>query len=126
MTSPDTPPTYWQSLAHAADQGHLYLNADAAAACSKACDGYIEKLIDHQNYARELGNARGWGDFASGKQLQKIIADKAVGGENNLVDVLQSHIDVVEEMKIVFAKFFMVTKDGDDANAADFQARGPK
>ena len=61
-----------------------------------------------------------------GLQLQDIFAKKAVGGENNMVDVLQSHIDVVEEMKVVFNKFFTSTNDVDEANAGGIQVEGPK
>lgn len=117
--------TYWQSLAAAADSGHLLLAPDAAAACSRACDAYIEKLKLHQDSAKLLANAHGWGDFSAGKQLRDVYANKAVGGENNLVDVLQSHIDVAEEMKVVFNKLFTATQTGDVVNAADLRASGP-
>lgn len=126
MGKPGEPATYWQALAVAADQGQLYLNPEAARACSAACDDYIKKLLDHQRNARELANTRGWGDFDSGLQLQDIFAKKAVGGENNMFDVLQSHIDVVKEMKVVFGKFFAATEAADEVNAADLQSQGPK
>ncbi|AYJ50499.1 hypothetical protein [Rhodococcus sp. P1Y] len=125
MGNPGTPATHWQALAVAADNGQLYLNSEAAAACSSACDTYVEKLRLHQRHARELANASGWGDFDMGLELQTILANKAVGGENNMVDVLQSHIDVVEEMKVVFNKFFTATNDVDDANAAGIKVQGP-
>ena len=126
MGKPGEPATYWQALAVAADQGQLYLNPEAARACSAACDDYIHKLLDHQRKARVLANTSGWGDFNSGKELQRIFSKKAVGGANNMLDVLQSHIDVVEEMKVVFGKFFAATEAADDANASDLQSQGPK
>ncbi|KZF07268.1 MAG: hypothetical protein WBD41_21430 [Rhodococcus sp. (in: high G+C Gram-positive bacteria)] len=125
MGKPGEPATYWQALAVAVDQGQLYLNPEAARACSAACDDYIHRLLDHQRKARVLANISGWGDFDSGLQLQDIFAKKAVGGENNMFDVLQSHIDVVEEMKIVFGKFFAATEAADEVNAADLQSQGP-
>ena len=60
-----------------------------------------------------------------GLELQTILAKKAVGGENNMVDVLQSNIDVVEEMKVVFNKLFTTTNDVDEANAGGIRAQGP-
>ncbi|WP_338890629.1 hypothetical protein [Rhodococcus sovatensis] len=126
MTSPVEPSTYWQALAVAADHGNLYLNPEAAKACTSACDNYILKLKEHQQSARDLANISGWGDFDSGKALQRIFSEKAAGGANNMVDVLQSHIDVVEEMKVVFGKFFSATEAADDTNAADLQSHGPK
>lgn len=125
MVKPGEPTTHWQALALAADGGQLYLNPEAAQACSAACDTYILKLKEHQETARGIEDIRGWGDFDSGLQLRDIFAEKAVGGENNMVDVLQSHIDVVEEMKVVFEKFFVVTESVDDANAVDVQAQWP-
>jgi len=107
--------TYWQSLADAADQGHLFLNEAAAKACSEACSVYIDKLIEHQKTARTLADIDGFGDFDSGQELRDLFAAKAVGGE-----------DVVREMQVVFKKFFDSTDAGDEDNAADIAARGPK
>ncbi|OZE96574.1 hypothetical protein [Rhodococcoides fascians] len=126
MSGPGEPTTYWQALAVAADQGHLFLNEEAAQQCYTACDTYIQRLRIHQEKARVLSNVSGWGDFDMGLQLQDIFAKKAVGGENNMVDVLQSHIDVVEEMKVVFNKFFTSTHDVDKANAAGIKVEGPR
>ncbi|KZF07264.1 hypothetical protein A2J03_23105 [Rhodococcus sp. EPR-157] len=126
MANPEPPATYWTSLAIAADRGELFLNSEAAAACSLACDDYIARLKLHQTQARELVDISGWGDFDSGKELQRIFSEKAAGGANNMVDVLQSHIDVVEEMKVVFGKFFSATEAADDTNATDLQSKGPK
>ena len=123
---PEPPVSYWRSLAIAADSGHLFLNSEAAAVCSLACDDYIARLKLHQTRARELVDVTGWGDFDSGKELARIFSEKAVGGDDNMVDVLQSHIDVVEEMKVVFNKFFTATDNVDDTNAADVRAQGPK
>ncbi|MGB2949896.1 hypothetical protein C5142_23075 [Rhodococcus sp. BGS-1C] len=126
MADSEAPLTYWQSLAVAADQGHLYLNPDAAAACSSACDTYLWKLRDSKARAVELAEIDGYGDFKSGQALRQIFADKAVGGEDNMVDVLQSHIDVVEQMQVVFNKFFTATDNVDDTNAANVRAQGSK
>ena len=120
------PATYWQALAVAADQGQLYLNPAAAQVCSAACDEYILKLENHQREARVLANISGYGDCKAGTELRDMFAAKAVGGEDNMVDVLQSHIDVVEQMKVVFNKFFTATDNVDDTNAADVRAQSPK
>ncbi|MFC8181428.1 hypothetical protein ACFULT_21345 [Rhodococcus sp. NPDC057297] len=124
--SSDEPTTYWQALALAADNNQLYLNSEAAQACYESCEKYIERLRAHQDTARDLRDLTGWGDFDMGLHLQKVFADKAEGGENNMVDVLQSHIDVVEEMKVVFNKFFTSTRDVDKANAAGIEVEGPR
>lgn len=126
MSSPDALPTYWQSLALAADSGQLYLDGETAKACSAVCADYINKLTAHKSAAADLANIDGWGEFGAGRQLRDIYAERAVGGQNNMVDVLQSHIDVVEEMKVVFQKFFVETTDADETNAANVQSRGTR
>lgn len=125
MGNPAQQPTYWQTMAMAADRGHLYLNPEAAAACSAACDDYIKKLVEHQSTAKLLADVDGWGDFDSGQALRKIFSEKAVGGSNNMVDVLESHIQVVREMQVVFRKFFASTEALDQENAADLTNSGP-
>ncbi|WP_037138787.1 hypothetical protein [Rhodococcoides fascians] len=126
MGNPGEISTYWRALAVAAENHQLYLNAEAAQACSAACDQCILKLRHHQETATALARVSGWGDFDMGLQLEDIFAKKAVGGENNMVDVLQSHIDVVEEMKVVFDKFFTSTNEMDAANAGDIQIEAPR
>lgn len=69
MSNLGEPLTYWQSLAVAADQGHLYLNPEVAKACSDACDTYIGQLVGHKDMAKDLANVDGWGDFDSGRAL---------------------------------------------------------
>lgn len=126
MGAPEKPLTYWQSLAVAADQGDLFLDAEAAAECSSACSDYIARLVLHQTKAKSLADIRGWGDFDSGRTIRKIYAEKAVGGENNMVDVLEGHIEVVRQMQAVFQKFFVDTGATDDGNATDLGQQGPK
>ncbi|KZF06619.1 hypothetical protein A2J03_24285 [Rhodococcus sp. EPR-157] len=126
MSNPGEPVTHWQAMAVAADQGQLYLNPEAAAGCNSACDQYIVKLKEHTDAAQRLTNVSGWGDFDSGKEVQRIFSEKAAGGANNMGDVLQSHIEVVEEMKVVFGKFFAATEFTDDTNATDLKSQGPK
>ena len=121
-----SPPTYWQSLATAADQGHLFLNPEAAQKCSIACENYLKQLIGHKTEALRLAEADGWGEFAMGQQFRQILRDKAVGGENNLVDVLEGHIQVVREMQIVFQKFFATTEAHDQDNSAELGQLGPR
>ncbi|WP_230620826.1 MULTISPECIES: hypothetical protein [Nocardiaceae] len=108
----------------AADAGDLYLNQEAARACSASCDEYIKKLSDHQNAAKQLGDVTGWGDFDMGKQIAQVFSQKAVGGENNMVDVLEGHIEVVRQMQAVFKKFFTDTVARDEETASSFE--GPR
>ncbi|QCB52477.1 hypothetical protein E5720_11325 [Rhodococcus sp. PAMC28707] len=116
----------WQDLAAAADDGHLYLTADAARACDVACDKYLDLLKTCKNRAYELAHVKGMGDFESGRALARKCSLKAVGGDNNLVDVLDSHILVVESMHTVFRKYIVSTVATDGENASSFNIDGPK
>lgn len=118
--------TYWQSLASAADGGQLYLNSDAAKACSEACDAYVVKLEEHKSTAMSLANVDGWGNFHMGQQFRDLIREKAVSGENNMVQVLDGHIQVVREMQMVFNKFFTTAEAVDQDNASGLGQLGPK
>ncbi|WP_037182280.1 hypothetical protein [Rhodococcoides fascians] len=124
MSVDGQPLTYWQSLAVAADNGDLYLNAEAARACSESCDAYIDRLRGHQSKATELSYVTGWGDFDMGKQIAQVFSQKAVGGENNMVDVLEGHIEVVRQMQAVFKKFFTDTVAREEETASSFE--GPR
>ncbi|MDJ0396035.1 hypothetical protein QMK17_22185 [Rhodococcus sp. G-MC3] len=126
MGNPEVPMTYWQSLAAAADRGELFLDPEVAAICSKSCTNYVAKLQESIASAKLLAGIDGWGEFQSGQALREIYAKKAVGGENNMVDVLQSHIDVVTEMQAVFKKFFVDTTVTDVGTAADIGQQIPK
>lgn len=118
--------TYWQALALAADQGQLYLDSDAARRSSLACDSFIERLQRHRQQALKLANVDGWGEFESGKDLRTMFREKAAGGQNSMVDALDSHIRVVEEMKVVFNKFFAATEAVDTTNADGVRAQAPR
>lgn len=126
MGSPGEPLTYWQAVAVAVDRGHLYLNSEAARECSAACDHYIKQLNLHKATAADLANVDGWGDFIAGQQFRTILSEKAVGGQNNMVDVLEGHIEVVRQMQDVFRKFFVATGSVDQDNAASLEQAGPK
>jgi hypothetical protein len=118
--------TYWQNLANAVDSGNLYLNPTAAKKCNTLCAEYLARLDIHRKRAFELANVHGYGDFDSGKQLADMFSEKAVGGEDNMVDVLDSHIQVVKEMQAVFQKLFTATDDTDQSNSTAIGQVGPK
>ncbi|MDJ0362708.1 hypothetical protein [Rhodococcus sp. H29-C3] len=121
-----SPIDYWNGLATAATDGQLQLDPTAARHCDKACSEYLETLEYNTAAARELGNVEGFGTFDSGIALARKFSQKAVGGPNNLVDVLQSHIDVVTSMQAVFRKFFVAAEDVDQQNAASIGQNGPR
>ncbi|QCB52936.1 hypothetical protein E5720_16190 [Rhodococcus sp. PAMC28707] len=122
----ESPIDYWNSLAIAADDGDLFLDPAAAQHCDKACTEYLSTLERNKTAAYRLENMEGMGPFESGIALARKFSQKAVGGPNNLVDVLQSHIDVVTAMQAVFRKFFVAAEDVDQQNAASIGQNGPR
>ncbi len=111
--------TYWQNLAQAADAGQLFLDESVARACNESCVAYIERLHQHRKSAFGLAKVQVYGDFEMGKQFAQILSEKAVGGQNSMVGVIDSHIQVVKEMQAVFQKFFDQYSDTDAATASD-------
>ncbi|MCZ4080173.1 hypothetical protein O1W68_19695 [Rhodococcus sp. H36-A4] len=122
----ESPIAYWNGLATAADDGQLFLDPAAARHCDKACTEYLSTLETNKDLAFKLGNVKGMGTFESGIALARKFSQKAVGGPNNLVDVLQSHIDVVTAMQAVFRKFFVTAEDVDEHNATSIGQHGPR
>lgn len=118
--------TQWETLSVAADLGHLYLDADVARRCDNACIAYIEALNLRIEEASTLAEIHMYGSFKAGRKLSEILSKKAVGDENSMVEVLKSHIQVVEKMQIVFRKFFVDYDDTEGGNASQVAQSVPK
>ncbi|WP_072806939.1 hypothetical protein [Rhodococcoides yunnanense] len=126
MTPESTKPTsFWAAMATEVDRGNLSLSPEAAAQCDAACTNFIAKLEAHRLNAGVLREVKGLGTFPSGIELAQKFSEKAAGGTNSLVDVLQSHIDVVMQMQAVFQKFFSATDTVDQDNAAAITQQNP-
>ncbi len=93
----------------------LYLNPESASTCFQACTACLEKLRAHKIEAAKLSDVQALGNFDSGIASQRLSPRKR-SGANNLVNVLQSHIDVVMQMQAVFQKFFTSTETVDPTN----------
>ncbi|MDI9903524.1 hypothetical protein QM716_27040 [Rhodococcus sp. IEGM 1409] len=78
------------------------LDPDTARSLVSACDEYRMTLEHLSIAAGKLSWVGGFGTLASGRALQVKFEEKAVGGPDALVDVLASHIAVVEAMQAQF------------------------
>lgn len=130
MTSPQLgvfSTSYWQNLVEATDSGDLYLNADVAQRCNAACEAFLAQLDAHITRVALLADADGdgYGSFASGMSLANVFASRAVSDGNSLVEVLQSHIQVVKEMQAVCRKFFVDYQDTEHSNSTAIGQAGP-
>ena len=77
----------------------LYLEKRVAEDLAKACDDLISLFRSLSDDANYLGQVGGFGTLGSARALQVKFEEKAVGGPDALVDVLASHIAVVEAMQ---------------------------
>ena len=80
----------------------LYLEKRVAEDLAKACDDLISLFRSLSDDANYLGQVGGFGTLGSARALQVKFEEKAVGGPDALVDVLASHIAVVEAMQAQF------------------------
>jgi len=78
------------------------LDPDTARLLVTACGEYQMTLEHLSVAAAKLSWVGGLGTLASGRALQTKFEEKAVGGHDALVDVLASHIAVVEGMQAQF------------------------
>ncbi|MGW0028026.1 hypothetical protein [Rhodococcus sp. NPDC003383] len=96
-----TPATQFEQLVHTAESGGLFLEPDAAASCSAACDQFLVVLEDLKRSSRDLLCKDAFGTLPSAQALGQKFDDKAIG-PGGFTEVLQQHIDTVTRMKALF------------------------
>jgi hypothetical protein len=94
----------WQTLLKSANSGELYLDPETGKGLDKVCDDHLDKLQDALQVTRGLRLVAGFGNFNSGKILQKKFSDLAQGTDRSMDAVLKQHIDAVNIAKQVVAK----------------------
>ncbi|MCJ0906524.1 hypothetical protein [Rhodococcus sp. ARC_M6] len=82
----------------------FYVDKSVAGDLLKACDDLVAEFKALDAEARILSRMSGFGTLASGLALQKKFQDKAFGGSDSLVNALESHITVVDNMRAYFQK----------------------
>lgn len=102
------------------------INPDVARPIVKACETLIYEYELLANEARHLIQFDGFGTLASGLALQKKFQDKAFGGSDSLVNALESHITVVDDMRAYFQKCIDDAVAQEQANADSLRNAGPK
>ncbi|MFC4375389.1 hypothetical protein ACFO5K_14910 [Nocardia halotolerans] len=103
--------------------GEVYLDNEAAAYyCYKACDKRILDLENMLTLARNVQNVSGFGDFHMGRDLEQKFLKQATGEPNSIDAVIHKDIEVVQELREVFAISFqrITGQDVDSANALDY------
>lgn len=111
-----------------AENGALSLEADPAAfvALEKAMTERIRQLTLVQVQIRTVADQEAWGlgeaspELTSAQTLVRRFREKASGGPNNAVDVLQSHVVAADEMRTLFRTIRARLEEADEQFAVKF------
>ncbi len=96
---------------------HLALDFDTAARMASACKALLDELAAALRSVEVVKDAKGMGTLQSGIDLAAKFSKKAVGGEDSLEKSLNSHIQVVTEMRDFFQKCLDSYSGVDASNA---------
>lgn len=104
-------------------QGEAFLvDPHLAETLRNACDALRAELQAQFIKAGELGTIDAFGTLRSGQALQTKFEGKAVGGQDALVDVLNSHIAVVEAMQAHFQACMDNARDQESSNVSTLRS----
>ncbi|WP_077042313.1 hypothetical protein [Rhodococcus sp. MTM3W5.2] len=114
----------WGAVGAAIDGGNLYLERGAAQRCAQRCAEFVGDLQDIQLKAKGLERIDGFGDLQSGATLAAKFGKKAVGGEYSMLQALDDHIKVVQEMQQTFEKIEMMYVASEERGIAGIDSAG--
>ncbi|MGF6887040.1 hypothetical protein ABIA39_004174 [Nocardia sp. GAS34] len=97
-------PSQWKTLLDKANSGELYLDPETGKGLDKVCDDHIDELNKVLTSSLFLDRITGFGNFNSGKTLEKKFSAIANGDDRSLNTVIKQHIDSVNTAKQVVAK----------------------
>ncbi|WP_330251578.1 hypothetical protein OG874_36435 [Nocardia sp. NBC_00565] len=111
-------PDQWSQLLERANAGELSLSPEVGKDLDKVCDDHIDRLNTVLALTDNISRITGFGDFPSGKILEKKFSETASGTDRSLDAVVKQHIDAVETAKEVVAKAIanFVAQDQDRAS----------
>ncbi|MFI7664523.1 hypothetical protein [Nocardia sp. NPDC049526] len=111
-------PGEWKRLLDQANTGELSLDPEVGKDLDKVCDDQIDRLNTVLDKVGNIGLITGFGDFNSGKILEKKFSETAAGTDRSLDTVINQHIETVETMKQVVAQAIanFVAQDQDRAS----------
>ncbi|MGG7104346.1 hypothetical protein [Rhodococcus sp. 24CO] len=103
----------------------INLDPNIAQQLVKPCEDLIAEFRRLIVSARKLRRVDGFGTLGSGLALQGKFAGKAVGGPDSLVNALESHIAVVDDMRAYFQKCIDDAKEQEQANVDSLRKISP-
>lgn len=98
------------------------LDSKTAELLRDCCGDWLGELRKLFVPAQRLGTVDGFGTLSSGQALRDKFAQKAVGGPDALVDVLASHIAVVEAMQAQFQACIDNALDQESSNVSTLRS----
>ncbi|WP_280451980.1 hypothetical protein [Nocardia cyriacigeorgica] len=115
----------WDRLAASARAGELYPDDEQAAlSCAKACDQHLEDLKGILQSTATVQNVTGFGNFKMADDLVKQFLAQATGEDRSIDAVILEHIEVVKDMREVFALSFKRITGQEVENTATITAAG--
>ncbi len=117
-------PAQWNQLLVQAEAGQLALDPAIGRDLDRVCDDHLDRLEETFEQVAIVSAISGFGDFNSGKALERKFALTASGGDRALDEVLKQHIDAVQTAKEVVAKAIANFVAQDGALATDLSATG--
>ncbi|WP_433600799.1 hypothetical protein ACQPXH_02990 [Nocardia sp. CA-135953] len=111
-------PGEWNRLLDQANIGALSLDPEVGKDLDKVCDDQIDRLNTVLDKIGNISLITGFGDFNSGKILEKKFSETAAGTDRSLDAVIKQHIETVETVKQVVAQAIanFVAQDQDRAS----------
>jgi hypothetical protein len=103
MTNPDASQSAFGRVATQAATGELRLEPGVAETCIRACDEFLDKLDDLRTQSRQMSTLSAYGDLASAQALG-LKFDKKALGEGGFREVIDRHIDTVQQMRDLFER----------------------
>ncbi|MCX5043402.1 hypothetical protein OG921_09485 [Aldersonia sp. NBC_00410] len=111
-------------LATAATEGQLYLESGVAEQCVASCQDFADKLVEIQRQARSMTTVSAYGILGSAQTLGGIFEQKAIG-DNGFEQVINQHIETVNQMRDLFEKAGKAYQSADATSAANLSAVDP-
>jgi hypothetical protein len=111
------------NLRAAVDGGQLFINPDSAQKAAQACRDYRDQLFSCALRAQQMSRRLDFGRCTEGTALSTKFADKAQGGPNSAVEVLQNAAAVLENMAQTYEDAGRAYQHSEETNAQSFKGK---
>lgn len=117
-------PAQWNQLLTQANAGELSLDPEIGKDLDRVCDDHLDRLEETFEQVAIVSAISGFGDFDSGRTLERKFSLTASGGDRPLDEALKKHIEAVKTAKAVVAKAIANFVAQDQETGAKISATG--